>query len=171
MGQAIAELFTDMTIIAYAFIIAGILLCIIEILQKTRFIAGGIGALLIAAGSLSVILVRPSPVRVFLIMFIVVGILTLVMLYRIYFYNQIWLKRKPVLSGDSANPENKDYYFLLNLEGVAVTDIIENGKITINSIEFDVFNADKTVIPQSSRVRVVAVAGRKITVRETDKKI
>lgn len=164
LWEEIYRLFDEMTTPAGILLFVGLLLVVVEIFQSTRMISGGIGLFMTISGIVVRMLCGGSLPMLFALIFICCFVImaAYVVMLRVCKYG--WLSRAPVTGVGKEAAENKDYYFLLNLEGTATSDIRVSGKIAINGIEFSAESQD--YVPQGCRVRVVSVQGRRITVKK-----
>ena len=85
--------------------------------------------------------------------------------YTLQFGNKIVLEN--VLDKGNGYSAGKDYSELLNQSGIATTTLRPVGKAIIEDVEYQVVSSGK-VIEESSPIKVIAVEGNKIVVKEED---
>jgi len=145
---------------------AGLIFLAIEILRREK-IFGVLGAAAVAAGFVARLSHGGNPAIFFFMVFLSCISLLCVYLADMALRRYKFLLNVPSLASNEESDETKDYFFLLGLEGVAMTDLDPSGKIMINNISVNAVSKSG-VLNRSALVRVVEVEGTNIVVENAD---
>ncbi len=158
------KLFAEMNGLVAICLVAGLILCVVEIFQPGYGVFMGLGILLLIAG----IGIRLADGGSFAMLFILAMFIVLLLLAA--FMVMLIMSKAGWLGRLKANPAaqqqaQKDYYYLLNMKGVCETDLNPGGSIQIEGDKYDA-SADCNYIGAGCAVKVAEVDGAKLVVRE-----
>lgn len=151
-----------------AVFLGGILFVVIEMLTPGVGIFAGIG---IVAIFYSFILALGGDIAAIYLLFasMILAIFVFALLVRKLPSSKLWAKviLKDMSTSDKGYVSATDYSFLLHKEGRIITELRPAGTALIDEAQVDVVSEGK-YIEKGTRVRVVAVSGSRIVVRQSD---
>lgn len=172
--QEIGILFTTINTATIVCLIVGLILIMVEIFQPGFGIFGILGLLLCIAGIIiHVAAGNGNPLaQIFLIIFIIAFVVTAAFLLMLASAKKGWISRSPFIENSTVlskgiSEGTKDYTNIVNMIGVAITDLRPSGRASIGDQIYDVVT-DGFFITKGEGLKVVAVEGIKITVRRAE---
>lgn len=163
-------LFSNMGLPAGLCLIAGLVLCVIEIFNSFKGWFAAMGGALIFTAAVLRLINGGTAAMLFWLLFIVGLIITASYLIMIRLQRYTWLTKTPALetaAADEAVSESRDYYFLLGREGISLTELCPYGKISINNTEVKAVSKYGAVLA-GARVKVIEVEGSRVIIAELD---
>lgn len=170
-------LFANMEWYVIVCLILGVACLIVEGIQPGFGVFGISGiVLLVASIVLRAVFHKPEDnvlMQVFQFLLLDVVIIAVGVLLLVLAQKKGWLKKTPLFLAGTAVDEafsdgTKNYAFLLNERGVAVTVLRPSGKAEIDGKTYDVESAD-FLIEKGENIIVTAVEGSVIKVKKTEK--
>lgn len=156
--------------IGIAFLVVGFVLVGIELVVPGFGVPGIAGIVCLVAG---VFLVTDSLEEGILVTVVVIVILGILMAVIIGLMHHRKFKSPIILDTEVRSEdgylESSDLDYLLNREGVAVTDLRPSGKGDFDGIELDLIS-EGAYIKKGSRIVISKISSNRLTVRELEKK-
>jgi len=172
--QEIGILLSTMSSVTIVCLIVGLVLIIVEIFQPGFGIFGILGALLcVVAILIHISAGNGNPLaQIFLLVFLICFFVTIAFLVMLSSAKKGWISRSPLIEKGRAvdvgiSEGTKDYSFLINMIGIASTDLRPIGRAILGEETYDVI-ADGFFITKNEGIKVVAVEGVKITVKRAE---
>ncbi len=172
----IGLLFSNMTWPVIICLIVGIVFLMIEIFQPGFGVFGTIGLLLLILGIvLRAVFSQEEDnilAQVFIMLFLLSLIVVIGFIVMVKSSKMGWLSRTPFIEKSTAvstgiSEGTKDYTYLRDKIGIAVTNLRPTGKIKVDNVVEDAY-AEGFFIDKGEGIKVVDIIGGKITVRRID---
>lgn len=169
MWQDISDLFTSNKLIPVLFILAGLVLCIIEIFRFRYSMLGIIGGVVIIASLLAVMMLGGNAVQfVTLMVLILVIIIIAFCIMTVVTENNLFLKKRIKVTEDSNSVSNEDSLSkLIGKTGVALSELNPSGKISVANVTLDAYSSEDK-IEKNKKVIIEKIDGIKIFVKGID---
>lgn len=158
LGQSIAALFNDVTILVMSLWITGIILFVIEFFQPMHGIAYGLGGGLLLMAFTSRMLYG-SAGEAFAFIMITAFIILGVHMFSLSVQRRDWLYASRI---EKVGERNRRYGSLIGSIGVTNTPIDNTGNVTVGDINLVVYS--ERAIEKGVRVRIVQVTPDRIIV-------
>ena len=160
------RLFAEMSAADALFLGAGLIFVSLEIVRREKGLFGILGGAALIAGYISRLSHGGSAGIFFFMTFIVCACFISVYLADTAAKRYNFLLKVPGLEYEETD-EQKDYYYLLGLEGVAIGGLEPSGQVVINNMTITAALKSGTV-ERGALVRVVEVEGTSITVEAVE---
>ncbi len=163
----LTQLFSGMSVVTFILWTAGLMLIVVEFFQPAKGILASCGAVLVLLAITVRMLAGGTLVMLFYMTFFSVSILLMAHMLMLVTQKRAWLSTSLALKLErSVREESDSYSNLLGREGIATTDIAENGHIAVDDI--NLFVTCRHFVPKGSAMRVVCVEGDSIQVESID---
>lgn len=157
---------SDINILQAVFLIAGLVLVIIEMFFPGFGAPGITGLILLAIG---IVMTADTMLEALILIIIILAILGVALTLVLHSATRGRLSKTLILS-DSLNKESgfsstEDLNYFVDKEGTTVTVLRPAGTADFNGVKLDVVS-ESEYIPRDTKIKVVEVSGRRIAVRE-----
>jgi len=171
-GESFLKIFTTMQILPAVFLIAGLILVIIEIFKPGFGFFGVAGSVCLlvaiivqAAVSRYTVLQTVILVVLLLIIIVILFVLMLIMMKLGWISHKVIVKKEPPAPTDAADGV-LDYVSLVGKTGIAATSLRPFGRILIDGKEYNVIAHNGMKFKKDAKLIVVKIKDAKIIVRE-----